>query len=408
MLRIKIVAMLILVVVCSASAQEWNQWRGPNRDGVTVMFSPPKAWPERLTQKWKVTVGSGYSSPIISGSKVYVLTRREDQEAVSAIDLSAGKILWSKTYPVAFAKNQYAVKMDGGPFSTPLLHRGKLYTLGVSAVLTCFDARDGRVVWRKDFSKQIDTTKLFCGTAMSPVVDYGRLIVHVGDDRRGSLVAFDAETGKELWTWEGDGPGYASPIVVTLEGERQVVTLTDKSVIGVSLSSGKLLWKLAHPDEWNENIVTPVLYGKMLIVSGVRQGTRAIRVTKDKEWNVSEVWRNQKIAMYMSSPVIDGDYLYGLSNLRKGQFFCLDARTGNVLWATEGREGASASVIDAGKVLFFLTSEAELIVTAKSAKSFEQVARYTVADSPTYSHPVFSGNRVLIKDASSLALWAFE
>ncbi|HEY7545586.1 MAG TPA: PQQ-binding-like beta-propeller repeat protein, partial [Blastocatellia bacterium] len=160
MLRIKIVAMLILVVVCSASAQEWNQWRGPNRDGVTVMFSPPKAWPERLTQKWKVTVGSGYSSPIISGSKVYVLTRREDQEAVSAIDLSAGKILWSKTYPVAFAKNQYAVKMDGGPFSTPLLHRGKLYTLGVSAVLTCFDARDGRVVWRKDFSKQIDTTKL--------------------------------------------------------------------------------------------------------------------------------------------------------------------------------------------------------------------------------------------------------
>ncbi|HEY7545674.1 MAG TPA: PQQ-binding-like beta-propeller repeat protein, partial [Blastocatellia bacterium] len=253
-----------------------------------------------------------------------------------------------------------------------------------------------------------DTTKLFCGTAMSPVVDYGRLIVHVGDDRRGSLVAFDAETGKELWTWEGDGPGYASPIVVTLEGERQVVTLTDKSVIGVSLSSGKLLWKLAHPDEWNENIVTPVLYGKMLIVSGVRQGTRAIRVTKDKEWNVSEVWRNQKIAMYMSSPVIDGDYLYGLSNLRKGQFFCLDARTGNVLWATEGREGASASVIDAGKVLFFLTSEAELIVTAKSAKSFEQVARYTVADSPTYSHPVFSGNRVLIKDASSLALWAFE
>jgi len=408
MRKVNFIAALILLAVCSASAQEWNQWRGPNRDGVAAAFSPPKAWPKTLTQKWKVTVGSGYSSPVVSGSRIYVHTNREDQETVSSIDLNTGKILWSKSYPSAFAKNQYAAKMDGGPFSTPLVDRGKLYTLGVTAILTCFDARDGRVLWRKDFSKQIDTSKLFCGTAMSPVADNGSVIVHVGDDRKGWMIAYDAETGKERWTWEGEGPGYSSPVVVELEGERQIVTLTDKSVIGVSLASGKLLWKFAHTDEWNENIVTPVLYGKTLIISGVRQGTRAIRVTKDKEWSVAEVWRNQKVAMYMSSPVIDGDYLYGLSNIRKGQFFCIDARTGESVWMTEGREGMNASVIDARKVLFFLTSEAELIVAAKSAKGFEQIARYSVADSPTYAHPIFSGNKVLIKDASSLAVWAFE
>jgi outer membrane protein assembly factor BamB len=407
MRKMNFIAMLILFFGSFASAQEWNQWRGPNRDGVAV-FSPPARWPETLTRKWKVAVGGGYSSPVVSGSKIFVHTHTGDQETVSSLDLNTGKILWSKNYPAAFAKNQYAAKMDRGPFSTPLIHRGKLYTLGVTAVLTCFDTEDGRVVWRKDFSKQIDTSKLFCGTAMSPVIDNRRLIVHVGDDRRGWMIAYDTDTGKELWTWEGDGPGYSSPIVVDLEGERQIVTLTDKSVIGVSVSSGKLLWKLAHPDEWNENIVTPVLYGKTLIISGVRQGTRAIRVTRDREWSVAEVWRNGRVAMYMSSPVIDGDFLYGLSNIRKGQFFCMDARTGETLWATEGREATSASVVDGGKVLFFLTTEAELIVSAKSAKGFEQIARYTVADSPTYSHPIFFGNKVLIKDASSLALWAFE
>ncbi|MEW6212509.1 MAG: PQQ-binding-like beta-propeller repeat protein [Acidobacteriota bacterium] len=408
MRKVKFIAAMVMVFACSAEAQEWNQWRGPNRDGVAAAFSPPKQWPKALTRKWRVAVGGGYSSPVISGSRIYVHTHAGDQETVSSLDLNTGKIIWSKSYPAAFAKNQYAVKMDRGPFSTPLIHRGKLYTLGVTAVLTCFDARDGRALWRKDFSKQVDTSKLFCGTAMSPVVDNGRLIVHVGDDRRGWMIAYDAESGKELWTWEGEGPGYSSPIVAEIEGERQIITLTDKSVIGVSVSSGKLLWKFAHTDEWNENIVTPVLHGRNLIVSGVRQGTRAIRVTREKEWSVSEVWRNQKVAMYMSSPVIDGDFLYGLSNIRKGQFFCLDARTGEAVWMTEGREGASASVIDTGKVLFFLTTEAELVATAKGAKGFEQIARYTVADSPTYSHPVFWGNKVLIKDASTLALWAFE
>jgi outer membrane protein assembly factor BamB len=390
-------------------AQEWPQWRGPNRDGLIPAFTSPAEWPKTLTQKWKTAVGGGLSSPVISQSKIYVHSSNNDQETISCLDLKTGKIIWSKNYAAPFTKNQYAGEMDKGPFSTPVVHRDNLYTLGTTAILSCFDARTGRLKWRKDHSQYADTSKLFCGAAMSPIIDRGLLIVHVGDDRKGWVTAFDAETGQERWRWEGDGPGYASPIIVELENERQVVTLTDKSLIGISVDSGKLLWSLPHPDKWNENVVTPVLHGKTLVISGVRQGTRAIRVTREGgQWKTANIWHNPKIAMYLSSPVLDGDLLFGLSNLRKGQLFCLDARTGDVLWTTEGREGQNASILQSQKEIFLLTNDADLIVANKSAKGFEPRARYKVADSSTWAHPVILDGQILIKDAANLTLWGIK
>lgn len=401
-------ALLVWQTVTTA-AQDWSQWRGANRDGIVTNFSAPASWPKTLTQKWQTNVGGSYSSPVVSGSRIYVHTRRDEREVVSCVDLQTGKLLWSQDYAAPFAKNQYAVKMGKGPNSTPLLHAGKLYTLGVTAILSCFDAQTGALKWRKDYSKSIDTSKLFCGTAMSPVLEGGAVIVHVGDDRKGWVVAFDAATGQEKWQWEGDGPGYASPIVIALGGTRQVVTLTDKAVVGIAAGTGKLLWKFPHPDEWNENIVTPVLYRDSLIISGVRQGTRAIKVTKAQaDWTATQLWHNPKVTMYMSSPVLDGDYLYGLSTQRKGQFFCLDARTGETRWLTEGRDAGNAALLAAQGVLFLLTEAAELIVAAKSVKGFEQLARYSVANSPTWSHPVILGKQILVKDETSLTLWNLE
>jgi outer membrane protein assembly factor BamB len=299
--------------------------------------------------------------------------------------------------------------MGKGPNSTPVVYEGKLYTLGVTAVFSCFDAESGELKWRKDFSTQLDTSKLFCGTAMSPVIEKGLVIIHVGDDRKGSVRAFDARTGEQKWEWQGDGPGYSSPIVVELFGTRQVVTLTDKSVVGIAADNGRLLWSMPFPDEWNENIVTPVLYQKTLIVSGVRKGTMAIEAVKGKDgWSARQVWSNPQVAMYMSSPVLDGDYLYGMSSLRKGQYFCLNAKTGALVWATEGREGRTASVLAAGDSLLFLTEDANLIVAKKSPKAFESIARYTVANAATWAHPVVLGKHVLVKDEAALTLWSIE
>ncbi len=398
----------LMMCVGNVAAQEWTQWRGPARDGVAKNFAAPKSWPKTLTQKWKVTVGGGYSSPVVAEGRVFLHTREGEQEVVSAFDLSTGKTLWTKSYDAAFDKNQYAIKMGKGPNSTPLVHAGRLYTLGVGAVLSAFDAKTGALLWRKDFGR-LDSSKLFCGTAMSPVMEKNLLIVHVGDDRGGKVSAFDAATGAEKWSWAGDGPGYSSPVVVELAGARQVVTLTDKSVVGLSAESGKLLWKMAFPDEWNENIVTPIVYRNTLIVSGVRQGTKAIEIVKGAAGlEAKQLWHNPQVAMYMSSPVLDGDYLFGMSSLRKGQYFCLNAKTGELVWATEGREGNQAAVLNAGGALLFLTADANLIVAGKSLKGFEPLARYTVADNATYTHPAIVGSRILIKDEAALSLWSVE
>ncbi len=407
----KIPAILFVAVAAiqTALAQDWAQWRGPNRDGVTNDFLAPAVWPEKLKPIWKTEVGSGYSSPVVSKDRAWIHSRKGEEEVVSCLDLRTGKIVWSKGYPVAFTKNRYATEMGKGPYSTPALYDGRLYTLGATAILSCFDANTGELKWRKDFGAP-DTSKMFCGTAFSPVIDQGNLIIYVGDDiKGGSMFAFDPATGRERWKWTGEGPGYASPIVVDLEGARQIVTMTDKSVIGVESKTGKFLWRMPWPDEWNENIVTPILYKNLLIFSGVRKGTVAAQLAKNgAEWTAKQVWHNPEIAMYMNSPVLEGDHLFGMSSKRKGQYFCLEAATGKVLWTTEGREGGGAAILNTKGALLILTSDANLIVTKKSAKGFEQVAKYSVADSATHAHPVALGKRLLVKDDASIALLAVE
>jgi outer membrane protein assembly factor BamB len=409
MVRKLIQTVFILSCVATVSAQDWTQWRGPQRDGVVTNFTAPAAWPEKLKLVWKTPVGSGYSSPIVFQNKAWVFSRKDETEVVSCLDLKTGKVLWSQSYGVPFKQNQYATEMGRGPHSTPMLYQGKLYTLGVNAVLSCFDANTGAVKWRKDFGIP-DTSKMFCGTAMSPVIENGNIIVHVGDDIKGGLmIAFDATLGKEVWKLNCDGPGYASPIVMTVEGTRQLVTMTDKSVLGVEVKTGAQLWKLAWPDEWNENIVTPTLYKNTLILSGVRKGTMAVQVQKSgAQWMTKQVWHNPELTMYMNSPVLDGEYFYGLSAKRKGQFFCAEAATGKVLWTTEGREGNQAAVLNTKDALFILTSDANLIVAKKAADKFQQLAKYSVADSATYAHPILFGKRILVKDNATLALWSLE
>lgn len=391
------------------AAQDWPQWRGANRDGVVKDFVAPAAWPEKLKQVWKMPVGSGYSSPVVSKDRAWIHSRDNNEETVTCLNLKTCKILWRKAEPVAFTKNQYAKEMSNGPFATPALAGGRLYTLSVNAVLSCFDAMTGELKWRKDFGKP-DTSKMFCGTAASPLIDGGNVIVYVGDDiKGGQMVALDAASGNERWKWMGEGPGYASPIIATFAGARQVVTMTDKSVVGIAAKDGALLWRLAWPDEWNENIVTPIVHKNSLILSGVRKGTVAVQIAKTGDkWEPKEVWRNAELTMYMNSPVLDGDHLFGMTNKRKGQLFCAEAATGKVLWTTEGREGANAAILQAKDLLFILNNDGGLIVARKSPKGFEQMAKYSVADSATYAHPIVFGSRILIKGDAAIALWSLE
>lgn len=405
----KLVALcLCFLITQTVLAQNWPQWRGSQRDGTVADFNTPAAWPEQLKLKWKIAVGSGVSSPVAAGGKVWVHSRKGDAEIVSSFDWQTGKLHWSKSYPAPFAGYSAAARIGKGPYSTPVLFDGNLYTLGITAILSCFDAQTGELKWRKDFGP-VDTSKMFTGTGMSPVIESGKVIVHIGDDRGGKLLALEANSGKEVWYWNGDGPGYASPIVVELAGTRQLVTMTDKAAISVAAQSGQLLWRIPWPDRFNENIVTPVQYKDLLLFSGVRKGTLAVRVTRQgNQWEATEVWHNPEICMYMSSPVLDGDYLYGLSEKRKGQFFCLNAATGKVVWLTEGRAGYNTALVQTKGLLFLLTDEAKLIVARKGTRSFEPLKTYVVADNLIMTHPVVSGRQILIKDSEGLALWSLE
>ena len=395
---------LVVALTVTANAQ-WPQWRGPNRDGVVPKASVPAAWPEKLTPKWKQTVGEGYASPVVGDGRVYVHSRQDPEELVTAFDLATGKPVWTQKYPSAFNKNKYATQVSKGPFSTPLFANGRLYTLGSSAVLTAFDATSGKVLWKKDWSKEIDTSRLFTGTAMSPIITDGLLIVHVGDDDAGAFRAFDPASGAEKWSLPGHGPGYASPIVATFGGTRQIVTMTDKNVVGVQIASGKELWKIPFPDEFNENIVTPVVVGDTLVVSGARKGTLGYKIAKaGTTFTPTQVWQNAEATMYMSSPVVDGNHIYGYSNKRKGQLFCLDATTGKVTWTTEGRAGQNASLQSAGADLVVLTTEGELFVVKRNPAKYEEVRRYKVADGQTWAQPVLLGKEIIVRDATSIAV----
>jgi outer membrane protein assembly factor BamB len=401
-------AFLFLATCTLLTAADWPGWRGPLRDG--VVSEEPLTWPEKLTLKWKTEVGIGHASPILAGGSIYDFARQGDQETVLAIDPSNGKVRWKQQYAAPYKMNPAAVSHGEGPKATPLYSNGKLYTFGINGILSAFDAETGKPLWRLDFIKQYKEGAPDFGTSMSPILDKGLLIAHVGGTKAGALTAFDAATGAVKWSWDGDSPAYASPIVVELGGVRQVVTQTHSNIVGVAAATGKLLWKIPFTTQYDQNIVTPVLYKDTLIFSGIDKGVFAVRLrhtgnTPGEAWSTQTVWQNKDVSMYMNSPVLSGDFLFGFSHLKKGQIFCLDAATGKTLWTGSPRGGDNAALLASPATLYVLTPDAQLLIAKPTAKSLGEIRRYEVADSATWAHPVVLADGVLIKDLKSLARW---
>jgi outer membrane protein assembly factor BamB len=190
-----------------------------------------------------VEIGEGYSSPVVSAGRIFIHGRKDPEEIVASINLADGKVLWQQKYQAVFQKNQYAVEMAKGPNSTPLVAGNRLFTLGVTGILNAWDTASGKQLWSRDFSKAIDTSKLFCGTAASPLIVDGRLVVQVGSDiHGGQVLALNPATGATEWEWHGLGPGYASPVAIELGGSAQIVSLTEGSIVGLDGKTGKELW----------------------------------------------------------------------------------------------------------------------------------------------------------------------
>jgi len=388
------------------AAVEFPQWRGPQRDGALPGFPLPDAWPAELKRKWRVEIGAGHASPIYGGGRVFVFARQGEDETVRAIDPATGGTLWTQRYPAPYQMNAAATHHGKGPKSTPLLAGGRLYTFGISGILSAWDAQSGKALWRKEFSRQYLETSPLYGTALSPVADQGLLFAHVGGHDKGALTAFDAATGEVRWRWDGDGPGYASPLVAELAGVRQVVTPTQQFIVGVARDNGELLWKTPLVTPYVQNAVTPLPYRDMLLCSGLANGIWALRPQRAAgRITAPAVWHNKELSLYMSSPVLASDTLYGFSNRNRGMHFAMDARSGKLLWSGPGRQGENAALLIAGGQLFSLNTSGELTIARCSPGGLEIVRTYPVAETETWAHPLVLPEGILVKDLHHLTLW---
>ncbi|HEX6716306.1 MAG TPA: PQQ-binding-like beta-propeller repeat protein [Pyrinomonadaceae bacterium] len=282
------------------------------------------------------------------------------------------------TWPEAL-KRSWRVEIGEG-YSSPVVAGGRVFVHGrrdPEEIVSSINLADGKIVWQQkyqaEFKKNQYAVEMAKGPHATPLVAGNRLFT-LGVT--GILNAWDTAVG-----------------------------MTEGSIVGLEGKTGKELWTIAFPDEWHENISTPLWTGTHLVVSGTRQGTHAYTLTQvDGKWHATEVWKNPDIAMYMSSPVFGDGLIYGHSSKKKGQFFALDAKTGTVRWTTEGREGEHASLLLTPQHIIFLTNGADLIVAKRGTPAFTVERRYEVAEAATFATPILLGSNIVVRDATGLML----
>ncbi|MBN1443078.1 MAG: PQQ-binding-like beta-propeller repeat protein [Planctomycetes bacterium] len=427
--------LLALLAVRRAAAQDWPQWRGPNRDARAKGFKAPESWPEQLTRKWKVEVGDGVATPALVGGKLYVFARQGGDEVLRCLDAETGKELWQQKQaaaPVSGPASRFS-----GPRSSPTVADGKVVTLGVEGVLSCHDAASGKKLWRRDEFK--GNLPRFA-PASSPIVVDGLCIAELGGSEGGGVVALDLATGEEKWKWMGNGPAYGSSVLATLGGTRIILAPTNDNMVALDAAEGKLLWQVEY-SQGRYNAATPIVDGDTLILAGPTRGMTAEKlVMKEGKLTTEPLWRSTDDSVQFNTPVLTGGLLYGLSITNS--VFCTDAKSGETAWSAPlageprgdtaagpprregGREaggrggrggrvggpggGGFGTVVDAGPVLFALTPAGQLAVLRPGKEKLQTIASYKVAEEGTYAHPVIAGNRIYIKDRDSVTLWTTE
>lgn len=405
MKKYNLVLSTVIILITSASlySQDWPQFRGPNRDSKVTGFKAPAAWPAQLKQVWKVSVGTGDATPVLSGKKIYLSTRQGAEEVVLCLDPETGKEIWKTPYPAAAVTGPST--SHPGPRSTPAVAQGKIVTYGVTGILTCLDAATGKILWKKDNPENL-VPQFYTG--MSPLLTEGMCIVHTGTKDKGTIAALDLVTGNEKWKWEGDGPAYSSPSLMTADGKKMVVVQTEKNLIGLGLADGKLLWQVATPPMQRfYNSTSPYINGQIIYYTGQGAGTKAIQIIKEGDkFSVKELWSNPEVGAKWNTPILKDGYLYGFTDTRR--IYCLDSKTGKTAWLDETVNSDFATILDCGSVIIGFPSTGNLIVFKPDPKAYSEIAKYKVAETPVYAFPIISGNTVYVKDADSLTEYKIE
>ena len=400
---------LILIVFCTillidsnlTLSQDWTQWRGTTRDSKVTGFKAPAIWPAELKLEWKVNAGFGDATPVLAGNKIYLNTRQGDQEIILCLDATSGKELWKNGY-ASMAVTGPSASQHPGPRGTPAVSNGKIVTFGASGILSCLDASTGKLIWRKD-----NPTNAFPAffTGASPLIADGMCILHIGKNDDGQVMAYDLNSGNEKWKWTGEGPSYSSPSVMTIDGKKLLIVITEKNIMALGLSDGKQLWQIATPVQQRYyNCVSPYIDGQTIYLTGQGTGTKAIKVEKSgNDYITKELWSNAEVGAKWNTPILKDGFLYGFTDQKR--IYCLNAATGQTAWIDNAINSDFSTIIDCGSVIVGLTSTCNLLVLKPDNKACTEVVKYKVSDTSIYGYPVISGNIIYIKDTENLMMF---
>ncbi len=413
---------LCTVAACGrASADDWPQWRGPNRDGVWRETGVLEKFAgEELKIQWRQPIGSGYSGPTVAGGRVFVTDRVVEPtqaERVHCFDAQTGQPQWTHSYDCAYEKVGYTA----GPRASVAVDDGRAYSLGSMGHLFCFEAESGKVAWQKDLNSEYQIRMPIWGIAASPLVENDLLIVQVGGEKA-CLVAFDKKTGKERWRALDDNASYSAPIMIEQAGRRVLVCWTGESVVGMNAVTGEVYWQ--HPFKPSKmviNIATPVLEKNRLFFTSFYDGSLMLQLKTDA-LAVEPVWQRSgrdeqhtdSLHSIISTPYLEGDYVYGVDSY--GEFRCLDALTGDRIWEslvpTPKSRWSTIHMVRNGQRMWMFNERGELIIARLSPQGYEEISRAKLLK-PTrvqlsqrggvcWSHPAYAQRHVFARNDEEL------
>jgi outer membrane protein assembly factor BamB len=314
-----------------------------------------------------------------------------------------GKEVWQEKYATGAATGPAG--RFPGPRCSPAVADGKVVTLGVQGILSCLDAGSGKLLWRKDDFKG----KPMFFTSSSPIFFDGTVIAQLGGQNGGGIAAYTLADGKEKWKWTGDGPAYASPVLMTVGDTKVLIAETSAKIVGLNAADGKQLWETSYPVTGGRgyNASTPMAEGQTVVYSGSNRGVKAVKFEKqDGGLSGKELWNNPDNSVIYNTPIVKNGHVFGQSS--KEVLFCINAESGKTEWtSTIKGAGGYGSIVDAGSVLFSLTPVGQLVVFEPSDKAFKEIASYKVG-SDTYAYPIVTGKGIYVKDKDSVAFWAID
>jgi outer membrane protein assembly factor BamB len=395
------VSVALLLLQVALAAQDWPQILGPNRNGIytgpEIVASFPRTGPPSL---WTRDVGAGFAGPAVAGDRLILFHRVNNRETVEAIDANTGKTIWTFDYPTSYRDD---FGFDEGPRAVPVIAGGRVFTHGADGMLHGIDFTSGKMLWSVDTRKVFEAPKGYFGVASSPVVDGTRVLVNVGGTK-GGIVAFDAASGKTVWTATSDEPSYSAPIVADIGGQRTGVFFTRTGLVAVDPVTGKVLYQY----RWRArqaasvNAATPILANdRIFLSSSYSTGAVLLQVANNA---VKPIWSgDESMSNHYSTSVLKDGYLYGFDGRQEfGQTLrCVELATGKVMWNVDGF-GAGTLLI-AGDTLVITRESGELALATATPKAFRFNARAQLIKGVVRAYPALANGRYYVRNDRQLA-----